>query len=359
MMTAPLSRSPKSPPSGSESETRSPRPSEERPRCGRPTPTPGAANPSYLPRLPAALTVLAIAASSSGCHLAIEALERSNQERRDDHARVALEKACADKDLATLQKVYSSRDEDHDFAQRCVAEIKVSAILATDCELFSASFDPTDERAKPDVHFKLAAYKDPEERSDRARKLAEKALECKTTRFLLGPNAARSTEVDWASIVDGLDQDRVYSLLRDDLKDRSGVVASGSAEVAVSWLMRTQTKSRCADLVDVTRDPKKPHPWRGVLLPFFVGKKCELETKAVASELLSSSWAEDRMDACRALQGLGDKSQLSKMKRLATTDPARSLERQRAGVWEYAFVTHPVREVCQGAVNQLELRDSH
>jgi hypothetical protein len=314
--------------------------------------------PRLVPQNSALAALLAIASSTSGCHLAIEALERSNQERRDDHARVALDKACADKDLATLQKVYSSRAEDQTFAKRCVVDIQVSAVLATDCETFTAAFDPLDKREKPSTNIALESYTDEKERARRARQLADKALECKTTRFLLGPHAARTAAVNWTEIVDALDQDQLYAVFREDLGARAGVVDSGSAQIAVSWLIRTQDANRCADLVAVTRDTKKPHPWRGVLLPFFVGKKCASETKIVASELLSSGWAEDRMDACRALQGLGDKSQLQKMKRLATTDPARSLERQRAGVWEYAFVTHPVREVCQGAVNQLELRDT-
>ena len=306
------------------------------------------------------IAMLALALPSSGCHLALEAIERGNQERRDDHARVALEKACTEKDIPTLQKVYSSRNEDHVFSQRCVAEIKVEALLATSCELFSATFDPLDhtESKKPDKNVSLDAYADATERDQRAKQLAEKALECKTTHFLLASYRVPSQSVDWPKIIDALDQERLYGMFRDDLKGRSGVVSSGQAQQAISWLVRKQDKARCGDLEAATRDSKKPHPWRGVLLPFFVDKKCAAETKQVATELLASSWAEDRMDACRALQGLGDKSQLAKMKRLAETDPARSLERQGSGFWEYAFVTHPVREACQGAINQLELRDS-
>lgn len=314
---------------------------------------------TFLRTLISAVTLTAALLPTTGCHLAIEALERSNQERRDDHARVALEKACADKDIPTLQKVYSSRKEDSDFAQRCVADIKVDALLATSCEVFSATFDPLDDSdaKKVDKHVSLDVYADATERNQRAKQLADKAFECKTTRFLLASYRVQSTSVEWPKIVDALDRDELYAMFRDDLKARSGVVASGQAGLAVAWLMRTQDAKRCADLEAATKDTKKPHPWRGALLPFFVDKKCAGETKLVATELLASSWAEDRMDACRALQGLGDKSQLSKMKRLADTDPARSLERQGSGFWEYAFVTHPVREVCQGAVNQLELRD--
>ncbi len=317
------------------------------------------ASPSRARSLAATVTLAGALLPNAGCHLAIEALERSNQERRDDHARVALEKACTDKDIPTLQKVYSSRKEDSDFAQRCVAEIKVDALLATSCEVFSATFDPLDESGakKADKHVSLDVYADETERNARATQLAEKAFECKTTRFLLASYRVQSTSVDWPKIVDALDQDGLYAMFRDDLKARTGVVSSGQAGLAVAWLMRKQDGKRCAELEAVTRDPKKAHPWRGALLPFFVDEKCAAETKLVATELLASSWAEDRMDACRALQGLGDKSQLAKMKRLADTDPARSLERQGSGFWEYAFVTHPVREVCQGAVNQLELRD--
>lgn len=308
-------------------------------------------------RLACTLTTLALALPNAGCHLALEALEKSNQARRDDRARVALEKACADKDVKTLQKVYSSRNEDHAFAQRCVAEIKVAALLDAECDTWNATFDPLDKGAKLDKSVALSAYTDEAERKEKATSLAKKALQCGTTRFLLGSYRVAEDGVKWAEIIDGLDADRIYALLRDDLRDKTGIVASGQAEIAIAWLLRNQEKDRCAELETVTREPKKPHPWRGVLLPFFSKKQCAAQAKQVATELLASSYAEDRMDACRALRDMNDKSQLGKMRRLAETDPARSLERQRSGFWEYAFVTFPVRETCQAAVNQLELRE--
>lgn len=308
-------------------------------------------------RLACALTTLALALPNAGCHLAIQAIERAGQERRDDNARVALEKACADKDLKTLQKVYSSRKEDHAFAQRCVAEIKVAALLGADCETWNATFDPLDKGQKLDRTVALSAYTDEAERTEKAQSLAKKALQCGTTRFLLGTYRPAEDGVKWAPIIDGLDRDRVYELFRDDLKAKTGIVASGQASLAISWLLRSQEKDRCAELESITRDAKKPHPWRGVLLPFFSKKQCTAQAKQVATELLASSFADDRMDACRALQDMNDKSQLGKMKRLAETDPARSLERERSGFWEYAFVTYPVRETCQAAVNQLEMRE--
>ncbi len=209
------------------------------------------------------------------------------------------------------------------------------------------------------IDFKVEGYPTEKERQELTRAIADKAVECRASRILFGTDRRMVGVADaaWARTLDDLDGDTLYGMLRDDLRDKSGVVKSrGDVRTSVSWLYRTQSASRCAELESVTRG-QPLHPWRGALLPFFTNKKCATETRTVAGELLASSVPEYRMDACLALRDLRDKTHLAKMRRLAETDPARSIEKERQGYWTYAFVTHPVRETCQQAVNQIELRE--
>ncbi len=310
-----------------------------------------------------------IASATSGCHLAIDALKRHNEETRANRVRDRIDASCKGRDTEDLKKIlgFESNHDNHQAALACYTKIKATALLTSRCEDFVGAFDwvetqegtVTKSTRSSLIDFKVEGYPTEKERQELTRAIADKAVECRASRILFGTDRRMVGVADaaWARTLDDLDGDTLYGMLRDDLRDKSGVVKSrGDVRTSVSWLYRTQSASRCAELESVTRG-QPLHPWRGALLPFFTNKKCATETRTVAGELLASSVPEYRMDACLALRDLRDKTHLAKMRRLAETDPARSIEKERQGYWTYAFVTHPVRETCQQAVNQIELRE--
>ena len=316
--------------------------------------------------LPLRLLLVPLVLSSTGC---LEALQKHNAEVRAERRHGKIEAACKERNTDELREAMKN-EPDHEnlvLAKRCHAQIKLDELLATDCPTFSDAFAKRIRRQEgkseissrnPLIDFSVESFAG-EEQLDKLELLANKARTCNDTNVLFGydGHAVAGWEL-WAAVLDRLDEANhdVYPLLVRYLQedDRTRPSAPDSV-VIVRWLRKSQDASKCPKLEAVTRG-KHLTSIRADLLYFFAGRSCKREVSAVAGELLASPLARHRMDACFALRDAGDTSHVGKMRRLAQTDTARAVEEAKARFWTYAYVTYPVREACQQALNELELK---
>ena len=308
------------------------------------------------------LLLVSFVLSGSGC---LEALQRHNTEARAKRRHDTIDTACRSRDADGLKEVLrkESNPENHKLAKRCYVDIKVADLLATDCPAFHNAYTErastqegsvTVTRKNPLIDFDFQGLSK-EEVHERLVAMAQKARGCNDTHILFGAGGAGFDAAVLREIDEG---HQLYPLLigylKQSAKHRPSVPDS---YLIVNWLRSTQTAAQCAELEAVTRSDVLT-PIRADILYFFARHRCKPQVRAVAGELLASPIARHRIDACYALRDTGDQTHAAKMRRLAQTDTARSIEEAQKGFWTYAYITYPVREACQSALNELELKDA-
>ena len=183
--------------------------------------------------------MFAIALSTTGCHLALEALTKHNQEVRTEKTSVHIKKACSERDTAELKKyVHAPDDANRGLALRCYTEIKYEALMALDCDGFVGAFERVETKKGNSVQstrndlvdFTLEGYEDTEERQAKALSFVEKAHACRATRVLFGSHrhAVVRDGVDWMRLLEQLDETELYAMLRADIRAKNGVVESSA-----------------------------------------------------------------------------------------------------------------------------------
>ncbi len=314
------------------------------------------------------LMMFALLFFSTGC---LEALQNHNRQVRAGKRHEGIEAECKARDAAALKERLKTESDSANFklANDCYNDIKIDALLATDCDAFARAFTWTEEREgnrtkssrSELVDFSLDKMDEPE-KNERLVSIAKKALECKNPNILFGHDGhtIRGTpEGAWTAAYSKLEDDggEVYPLLLEYLRETDNASDSRpDSHVVVSWINKTRKASDCAELDAATKKDSLTGV-RADLLYFFAKSGCKNEVRTLAGEMLVSDVPRWRMDACSALREAKDKTHIAKMRRLAKTDTARTIEKAQAGFWTYGYVTFPVREACQEAINKLELAD--
>lgn len=317
--------------------------------------------------MPARLSIvfLSLLVATTGC---IDALKQHNEARNAAARGTRIDAACAARDVAALDEMqrYEPNHVNHARALDCFLRLKVEALEALECPAFAAAFeDEVHMEGQTQVTHRndqssLASYLT-DQPVDRVAaihtRIARKALGCRAAsvlfsqrRVTLGGGDGSEGSEAWARVFASLDQPGLYGLLVSYVRRTHDSLASQSI---VTWLDQTHGAAQCGELEGATRHSEN---LRADLLYFFVRKHCKREAHAVASELLASPAAGFRARACMALRDLDDRSELSRMQLLATRDTARELEAGYSGFWVIGYVSFPVREACQEAINQLVLR---
>jgi hypothetical protein len=305
----------------------------------------------------AAIAVLA----STGC---LEALQKHNAERHTEARRQQIEDACRSKDEARLDQILRTESdrENHARANECYVGLKTDALVTADCPSFKAAFEDISHREgrtvitkrNPMTDFgpKLADLAKPQ-RAPLLWRIVDKAASCKATDVLFASRGRRfiDDERDWVDLYAELERQGapLFAYLIEYLTQGHDSIEPRSV---VAWLDRTKGAEQCGQLEVASRNDDLA---RANLLFFFVRKGCKPQAHAVANELLGSSAAAFRARACFALRDIGDRSLVSKMKLLAERDVARELEAEYTGLWVIPYVSYPVREACQSALNTLAL----
>lgn len=313
------------------------------------------------------LAILVLSLGPLGC---LGALQKHNETRRTERRAEGIAAACKEKDAAKLEEFlkYEPDRANHAAATSCLVDLRVTALVSADCATFSSAFADRDRhmegkvevsKRKQLIDFQRHLFAEPE--PDRERHfgaIADKAWAChdNTVLFTDASNALMKNGADtWNPLYARLEKkggagsvlERMLEVMRaDDLP-----MTPDAARMA-GWLGKVKPVDRCKDLEEASRGKSG---MRHDLLHFFLQNDCKSEAASIATEQLTSKDAGARMDACLAFGRLKDKTRVAEMRRLATTDTARSLDRERVGYLTYAYVTFPVREACQQTLNELEL----
>jgi len=310
-----------------------------------------------------AIVSLIAVAHLTGC---LAALRKHNQDRRTTKRAERIEAACQARDGGALKELLriESDPENHARARGCYLDIELSALLATDCRGFAGALtdvvtyqgETKITTRNPMLEFtRFTDHMTTSEERQLRLVVAEKAFTCGYGDVVFGnpgrflPARARTAWVDTYEDLAAKGHD-VYGLFLGTVKRPDH--APLDTPSAVRWLMQTQASARCAELERASRaEPRL----RADLVIFFAHNRCRAQTHTVAGELLASRSAALRARACSTLRDVGDHSYAAKMRLLARTDPARQLEQEDIDLWTYTFVTYPVREACQQALNELTL----
>lgn len=307
--------------------------------------------------------LLATLLASTGC---VEALQRHNEQRHAQARGATIEQACQARDTAALERILASESNaaNHARATECYVQIRVDALVTGSCESFEAAFqDTTHMEGRTEVTERNEATGFgpqlqglPEARRDAIRlRIAQKAASCHDGGVLFGYRGRRldADRARWPETYAALEHagQPIYPMLLSYLA--SAHHEPIDAPSVVTWIEQTKPASRCHELEAATRSESR---LRADLLYFFTRKRCRTEAHQVADELLASRAPGLRARACLALRDLGDRSLTRKMQLLAERDTARDLEADYDGFWVITYVTYPVREACQSALNELALR---
>ena len=307
--------------------------------------------------------MLAVTAITSvGC---LGALQHSNETRHTAARSQRIEAACAAKDLDALdwKKHYEPDQKNRERMQTCFLGIKTERLVALECPAFTQAFEwieAMDGSVKVSKRNPLSDFaSDLTDQSaaqvDAVRlPILEKAVACRAGGVLFSDLRVGLGDQGWDRAFDAAEHKglHLYPLLLSYVR---GAHTRLKTEHIVGWLARTQGAKQCGELAEVTRNDEN---LRADMLYFFVQKGCKSAAHSVAAELLASPAAGYRARGCMALRDLGDRSEMSRMRLLASRDTARALESGSTGFWLVTFVTYPVREACQDALNQLELKAS-
>lgn len=312
---------------------------------------------------------LVLAVMLSGCTVLkqVQANEAAKQ------LQLSVNQACAAKDAAALADLLKKTGgATFDQVRGCYIGAKTEALLALPCDGFRAAFVPivtSDGRSTKTTPNPATAYGNwtsglpPAERDRIVLSVAERAVACDAGEVLFTRALHRIDQGDrnWARVYRALEE-RNLDLYRPFVRFVGASVRMNDAGTVLSWLASRPARD-CAELEGASAAAAEPavrESTRAVLLLFFAKKSCRKEVTAVARELVSSRVATFRARSCTALRDVGETSLRAQMQLLAGTDPARQLETQDVGGYEYAqrvaYLTHPVREACQQAINELALK---
>jgi hypothetical protein len=307
-----------------------------------------------------------VLAQLTACSLAGALAERKRVHAEADE----IERAYAAGDAARLEKIeHESEYDSHKARARALSfELRSKALLAMDCPAFETAFTPlvvrgddgrTQEVGNPATGFGAAADQlEPAQRAAFEHAVVEKAADCKSQLLFRG-------ELGW--LLDA-DDDRHRGQLLIDLEHEGKPIFEiflallhaqnrhtlFKSNAAFAWLESTKSAAACPELEAAARSADIGT--RAFLVAFYTKKGCRLETVRAAKELIATESPLLRMEACQAEQLVGDTSLLEQMTYLSQNDTTRDIGHQDVGVWRFHYLTYPVREVCQEAINELHMK---
>ena len=315
------------------------------------------------------LSILVLSLGPLGPLGCLGALQKHNENVRTERRGEGIATACKEKDEAKLEEYlkYEPDRANHAAATSCLVDLRMTALVGADCATFSSAFADRDRhmegkvevsKQKKLVDFQRHLFAEPEaERERHFEAIVDKAWAChdNTILFTDASNALMKSGADtWVPLFEHLEKkggsvlERMLELMREE-----DPAKTPDSTRMVAWLAKTKPVAQCKAIEEASR--KTRSALRYHLLGFFLQNDCKSEATALANEQLADKNPEVRMNACLAFGQLKDKSRVADMRRLARTDTARSLDRERVGYFTYAYVTYPVREACQQTLNELEM----
>lgn len=302
-----------------------------------------------------------------GC---LSALQKHNERVRAEQRSEGIATACQQKDVAKLKEYldYEPDRQNREAATTCLVDLQMAALTQADCATFSAAFVEREEHQEGRIvvskrssliDFRRYLLAEPREKvAERQAAIVDKAWAChdNVVLFTNAGNALLKDDADtwnplYARLENTAGDGSVLARMLESMREEAPLRTLDSTRVA-AWLEETKPVGRCKDLEEASRGKAI---MRQYLLYFFLRNNCKGEATSIATEQLVSKDANARMDACLAFGRLKDKSRVADMRRLAQTDTARSIDRERIGFLTYAYVTYPVREACQQTLNELEV----
>lgn len=217
---------------------------------------------------------------------------------------------------------------------------QIEAILAKDCSEFMK---------ESNYLFEFKYIKE-DAQEDFEKKFLKKGYECKDDKFFFELGIKRG----WSARGDFRENKNLSMFPTKELRSRLGAYlksnniecGKGCFDVMYFWLEANGSTADCPDLRKAL--PKVSDYGQSTFLGYFENKGCKTDAIAVATDFLQSPEPGMRITGCETLGRVGTTASVRKMKALADRD-AYSVVRKRVQVY-------PVRDACNGAIAQLELR---